>query len=331
MNLLTSTLAITIALAFFLSFFFPFSLFADEESGLGVDKAVDDGRKPVVFMQEDFEDTDWKSRGWYDAPRFVITSGDHAPVAGSRSCMKCHFAKGATGTSSKSARLLIPETEEVCLSFWVKFSKSWVGSGKAWHPHVFHFMTNANKNKYAGPAYSHLTLYIEHINRVPTLGIQDGMNIDESRVGQDLTQITEKRSIAGGNGDSDGYGGHYYRSGKVHWNGKHMKADKQYFTNERGPFYKNDWHFIEAYFKLNSIKNGKGVADGVVQYWYDGKLLIDCDDVMLRTGQHPDMKFDAFLVAPHIGHGSPVDQTFWIDEMKFTDIPFSRKRDESKG
>jgi hypothetical protein len=28
------------------------------------------------------------------------------------------------------------------------------------------------------------------------------------------------------------------------------------------------------------------------------------------------MKFNQFLLAPHIGDGSPVDQAFWIDELQ---------------
>jgi hypothetical protein len=36
---------------------------------------------------------------------------------------------------------------------------------------------------------------------------------------------------------------------------------------------------------------------------------------MLRTGQYPDMKFNQFMIAPWIGDGSPVDQTFWVDDL----------------
>ena len=32
-----------------------------------------------------------------------------------------------------------------------------------------------------------------------------------------------------------------------------------YFQDVAGPNYKGDWHYVEAYFKLNSIVNGKGV------------------------------------------------------------------------
>src|SRR2546425_8913290 len=32
-------------------------------------------------------------------------------------------------------------------------------------------------------------------------------------------------------------------------------------------------------------------------------------DVLLRTGAHPTMKFNQFMIAPYIGDGSPVDRS----------------------
>lgn len=93
------------------------------------------------------------------------------------------------------------------------------------------------------------------------------------------------------------------------------QAGQPYLLPTPGPGYKNDWHFVEAYLQLNSIQNGIGQTDGVVQYWFDGQLVIDHQDVLLRTGAHPTMAFNQLLVAPYIGSGSPVDQTMWIDEL----------------
>ena len=148
------------------------------------------------------------------------------------------------------------------------------------------------------------------------LAIQDGENIDESNIGVDLTGITEERAVAGCNGDSDGYGdGDCYSCGAVHCNGKQWRAGSIYFQDEPGQYYKNDWHFIETYFKLNSIVEGIGIANGIVKYWYDGELIIDHEDIVIRTGEFPDMKFYQFLMAPYIGDGSPVEQVMWIDNM----------------
>jgi hypothetical protein len=89
----------------------------------------------------------------------------------------------------------------------------------------------------------------------------------------------------------------------------------KYFSDDPGNNYKNDWHHVEAYFKLNSIVDGKGITDGIVRYWFDDALIISHDDVMMRTGQRPDMMFNQFLIAPYIGPGSPVEQTMWIDNL----------------
>jgi hypothetical protein len=167
-----------------------------------------------------------------------------------------------------------------------------------------------------GPAWTRLTGYIEENRGIPQLLIQDGQNIDKTQIGQNLLNLTEIRAVAGCNGDSDGHGkGDCYRCGSEYCNGKGWKAGGIYFSNEPGPYYKNAWHHVEAYFKLNSISNGKGLADGVVKYWFDNQLIIDHSDVMMRTGQYPEMKFNQFLLAPWIGDGSPVDQTFWIDNL----------------
>ena len=268
----------------------------------------------IILFQENFEDTDFASRGWYDALRGKITSSEH--IEGSTACLECRFLKGQRGCEGGTpGRHLFDETDEVYLSYYVKYSSNYTGSNKPYHPHEFHFLTTEN-GIYVGPARTHLTTYIEQNEGTPLLAIQDGENIDESNIGVDLTNITEGRAVAGCNGDSDGYGeGECYLNGAVHYNGKAWKADSIYFRDESGKYFKNDWHFIEAYFKLNSISEGKGISDGIVRYWYNGELLIDHDDVMLRTGKFSNMKFNQFLIAPYIGDGSPVEQVMWIDNL----------------
>ena len=268
----------------------------------------------TILFQENFADTDFASRGWYDALRGTITSAEHS--AGSTSCLECRFLQGERGCKGGTpGRHLFDATDRVYFSCCVKYSANYTGSNKPYHPHEFYFLTSEN-GIYVGPAYTHLTAYVEQNEGEPLLAIQDGENIDESKIGVDLTQTTEERAVAGCNGDSDGYGeGECYLSGALHRNGKQWRAGGIYFRHESGKYYKNDWHFIEAYFQLNSIVDGKGVADGVVRYWYDGELLIDHDDVVLRTGMHPNMKFNQFLLAPYIGDGSPVEQVMWIDDL----------------
>ena len=98
-------------------------------------------------------------------------------------------------------------------------------------------------------------------------------------------------------------------------NGKQWRAAQPAFSPTAGPGYKNDWHHVEAYFQLNSIQSGKGQSDGIAQYWFDGQLVIDKQNVLFRTGVHTTMKFNQFLIAPYIGVGSPVTQTMWVDNL----------------
>lgn len=86
------------------------------------------------------------------------------------------------------------------------------------------------------------------------------------------------------------------------------------------PFSKDRWYKIEAFFKLNTIVGGVGQNDGIFKLWTDGVLVVDADDVMVRTGSaNADMLIDQFSMAPYIkpvsAPGSPITQTMWIDEL----------------
>ena len=156
-----------------------------------------------------------------------------------------------------------------------------------------------------------------HLEYDARLAIQDGLNLDESRVGQNLVGVTEKRAMAGGNGDSDGHGpGDCYRAGDHHANSKVWKADQVYLGDNPGPRYKGDWHHVRAKFQLNSVQDGKGAKDGVLQYWFDDKLLLDHHDVVFRTGQHPNMKINQFLMLPYYAPGVPHEQSIWVDDLR---------------
>jgi hypothetical protein len=267
-----------------------------------------------ILFQEGFEDASLTARGWYDSPTATLSSTEK--YAGTRA-FECRFAVGATGCSGGAPRRhAITATDSTYLSYYVKHSANWVGSGRAYHPHMFNFVTTLDP-AFVGPAYTYLTTYVEAIGGIPQLAIQDGKNIDETRIDIDLTNVTENRAVAGCNGDSDGYGkGECYASGPVHWNGKKWRPNQTYFDSTPGsPRYKGDWHLVEAYFKLNTIVNGKGVKDGVIQYWYDGTLIVDVQNAVIRTGAHPTMKFNQFLMVPYIGDGSPADQAFWVDNL----------------
>ncbi len=78
---------------------------------------------------------------------------------------------------------------------------------------------------------------------------------------------------------------------------------------------RGDWNHVEVYAQLNSVSAGIGQADGVLQYWFNGTLVIDRHDMLFRTGARPNIQFRQFLIAPYIGDGSPVDQYAWFDDL----------------
>lgn len=275
---------------------------------------IDEPSDTPVLLQEDFEDNNFSSRSWYDNTDLLLSTAEH--IDGSTSSVEFHFLEGATmPTSGGTIRKKFTETDEVYVSYYVKYSSNWEGSNKSYHPHEFYLLTNLNSD-WKGPASSHLTAYIEQNEGVPLLAIQDSENINEAQIGIDLTEVTENRAVAGCNGDSDGYGdGSCYSVGDAHRNGKYWRAGSVYFQDTPGTYYKNDWHHVEAYFKLNSISGGTSVANGQLNYWFDGNLIISHNDVILRTAQNENMKFNQFLIGPWIGDGSPVDQTMWVDDL----------------
>lgn len=180
-------------------------------------------------------------------------------------------------------------------------------------------MTTRNGD-WDGPAYTHLTGYIEQNEGTPVLALQDGQNIDENRIGQDLVGVTENRAIAGCNGvlPEGQTSVDCYKAGTGHWNGKVWKSARPHFLEPSGARYDGAWHHVEATFRLNGVANGKAVADGQLKYWFDGALVIDRTNVILRTGANPSMKWNQFLVAPYIGDGSPVEQAMWVDDLRIT-------------
>ena len=181
-------------------------------------------------------------------------------------------------------RRLFPPSHSVYLRFHVRLSRGWGWTEKPYHPHLMHFMTTEN-GKYHGPAASHLTVYIEPWNGHLRLAAQDIENKDRPH---GLTQ----GPLRGG------------------YNGTMFDSKETLFINDR-------WHCVEAYFKLNSLDMQAGPkADGIVRGWFDGKLVIDRSDVVLRSTDFPNMRFNQFLLTPYFGPGLlPHEQTLWIDEL----------------
>ncbi|HEX5625980.1 MAG TPA: T9SS type A sorting domain-containing protein [Saprospiraceae bacterium] len=282
-----------------------------------------------ILLFEDFESGNFAAKGWYDGFPDQRTDTE---FKNGRYSYAGRFAKGAR--TSGAGRHLFKPTDRVYISYWVKYSANYIGSGVGYHPHEWNILTDRD-GIYQGPADAFLSAYIEQNAGKPILALQDSKNVDPNCIllnnnnfvgcnGNFKTYaFTENRSVCSCNGligeldRRDCYPN--AGSAKGYYSSRGWHADTVYFRNSPGPYYKNDWHFVEAYFELNTIEQGKGLANGKIRYWYDGQLLIASDSILMRTAAHPDMKFNQLLYGPYIGVGSPVDQSWWIDDLTIAD------------
>ena len=120
--------------------------------------APDEPLPPVAFatsqpgttlLQENFDDNAFASRGWYDNASMATTTAQHYAGTGA---LEVHFLKGATTpTWGGAARHLFTATPTLYVSYWVKYSDSWEGSGQTYHPHGFLVIGNLDGH-WEGPA-----------------------------------------------------------------------------------------------------------------------------------------------------------------------------------
>jgi uncharacterized protein YjdB len=273
----------------------------------------------TLLFQENFEDANLASRGWYDNTNVQLSTVEH--IAGSNSSAQYHFLPGATSpTSGGTQRHKFTPSNSFYVSFYVKYSTNWVGSGQTYHPHEFYTLSTLDGD-YDGPSNNFLDVYVEHNYQNggrPRIEIQDNKSVNYSygALPNNLIAVTETRSAGGCNGvvETNIYS-ECFNFGTYWYNDKQLTGPVVFQPNP-GPGYKNDWNFVEAYFQLNTIVNGVGQADGVVQYWFNGTLIFDRHDILFRTGAHPTLQFSQFVIGQYIGDGSPVDQSIWLDNLR---------------
>jgi hypothetical protein len=245
--------------------------------------ALAQGKVAGLLFSESFDDDGLLGRGWYDGSRLTI-SHEH-PVAGA-GCMEYRWEEGGTSPANSSGfRHLFEPTEAVYLRFYLRLSPGWGWSGRSYHPHLIDFLTTANP-QYQGPASSHLTVTVEPAGGKLRIGAADNQNAD-------APHGPSQGPLRGG------YNGNHYDSAEV-------------------LFKDSEWHLVEAMVKLNSLDREKDQPnpDGQVRGWVDGKLVTERTDVIFRTTDFPDMKFNQFLLVPYFGQGLlPHAQTLWVDEL----------------
>ena len=277
----------------------------------------------TIFFTENFDNTNFASRGWYDSTGGVIDTSVYSP-GGGNSSIRFSFAQGAnTPTGGSPRRHLFTPSETVYVSFWLKLgtaSVPWQGSGVAYHPHVMMIVTDANGD-YDGLAWNNLAFYIEYNLFTPRLAIQDGQRINLSQLTRSypgLLGSATTHAVAGGNGPQNQATPNlvdYYPIG----GGDYTNAT--FWDSTSANLVNNTWHRLEAYVAMNSISGGVPQANGVIKYWIDGTLVVNRTNVYLRTAQFATQKFNQFMLAPYIepGTGSPIAQDMWIDNLFVAD------------
>jgi len=274
----------------------------------------------TLLFQENFEDANLAARGWYDNTSTLLSTTEH--ISGSNSSAQYRYLVGAqTPTTGGSQRHKFTPTSSLYVSYYVKYSANWVGSAHTYHPHEFYAMSNLDGD-WDGPANAYMTVYLEHNYQNggrPAMYIQDNKSINTSSgaLPNNLVGTTENRSTSGCNGipESVSWSVVNCYDAPPWYNAKGMIGPVTFQPNP-GAGYKNNWNFVEGYYQLNTIVNGIGQADGVLQYWFNGALIIDRHDVVYRTGMRPTLQFSQFLIAPYIGDGSTVDQSMFIDNLR---------------
>ena len=235
-----------------------------------------------VLIKESFDKKDLESRGWYDGHAFRMS--DDAKKG--NACIEYEWVEGKQPVQGSSGwRHLFEPDDEVYLRYYLRLSKGWEWSGVGYHPHLTHFMTTEN-SAYHGPARSHLTLYIEPVNGKLRLGATDMQNVD-------MPHGVTQGELKGG------------------YNGKLYDSEEILFDDD-------EWHCVEAYFKLNSLDmpNDRANKDGIIRGWFDGEMVVNKTDVILRSPDFPDMEFNQFLITPYFGPGLlDNNQKLWIDEL----------------
>jgi len=235
-----------------------------------------------LHFAEGFENGDLLDRGFYDGNgKFALVDD----AAEGRKSLEYRFEKGKIQPSgSDGIRHQFEPGESLYVRFRMKLSPNWKWTGRPYGPHLFTFMTTEN-DRLHGPAASRLTVYVEPVDGRLRLAAQDIQNRDAPH---GLTQ----GPLRGG------------------YNGK-------FYDSEPLDFEDGKWHLIEAYFRLNTLdmKSDKPNADGIARAWFDGKLVVDRNDIVLRSTDYPDMKFNQLLLAPYFHGGVPEEQWLRIDDL----------------
>ena len=277
-----------------------------------------------LLLSESFDDTSFAARGWYDgSPSSIATSGCQAGSG----CLQWTFNASGTNPTQMPAgafrHTLSTATDTLYLSYYIKFATGWRGSQQTYHPHILQITSDLDyqTDPYTPLAYNYLQTYSEFISDVgspyiirPAFALQDERNVNTSygTPPNDLSSTTENRSVNYCNTPvSTGASGVCYPD-ITYYSASTWKNTGVSVTT-------NTWHHVEMYLKMNTISGNIGQHDGVMREWIDGVQVFNYTDVLYRTNQHPNLKWQLVNIAPYIGNGSPIAQSFFIDNLTVWD------------
>ena len=275
----------------------------------------------TVFFTEHFDDANVASRGWTWGGGIAVDTTTKEAGAASAVLTWPQGANTPTGNTGPIMHEIVSGgTDKLYVSFYWRFNSNWVGSGTTYHPHIIQIQSNLDVA--AGFPNGMIPTYgdslIEVLALTPRLHWQDSTNINSSRgtPPNDLTTITENRDTGGCNcclaGSDCGVNADCYNN-PPWYNMRHWSGSSNFTLSA--------WHFVEAYFQMNTIVGGKGAANGIMWMKVDGSYVYNSSTVVFRTNQNPTMKWEAFFIGPYIGVGSPQAQTMWMDELTVADSP----------
>lgn len=284
----------------------------------------------TILLHESFDSSSFASRGWYDttATASSISSVEHFSGTGS---YECRLLQGTMNCAGGDPRryIISPSAEELFITYYIKHSSNWVGSGVGWHPHIFYIVGDLDGD-YTGFYGTYLTTYVEEFWPVGgttgflRTGVQDSLNIP-NRMTNGTSPAnrlnTETRDVGGCSGQVTGdvvsdTPDCYYSSGYL--NLKRYNGSTVFNSGN-----KNAWHKVDVHLKMNTIVGGIAQPNGISRVWFDNTLVLDKATVVYRTGQHPTEKWRHIALSPYMdggGSGSPVDQTMWIDDLTVTNL-----------
>lgn len=270
----------------------------------------------VALVDEPANDGDFNGRGWYDGQLLFNSSESYGGGPGS---MEARWANaGATAPTGNGMRILFQESDEIVLTYRVKWSSSFVGSGQNYHPHEWQLITNLD-DMWIGPSGTHTTVGMEsnyNNGLIPRFFASDQLNIDQNNIGVNLVGVSENRGVNGCNGivgtSHDTESCFLLNPSEGYYGAREWFAPGGVAVSAAA---KTSWHEYKWRVKLNTISAGTGQADGVLQCTVDDVLVIDHQDVLLRTGENPNMAFNQLLIKPYIGSGSPVAQSIFYDSI----------------